>query len=71
MKKKLMIGLTTVAALTASAMAQTNSGVAEITDAIDGLKPDMATVVTSAILFALIGIGAVAAIGLGKKIMGK
>lgn len=60
-------------ATSAAANAQTaaNGGVAEIVDAIDALKPDMAFVVTAAIGLALIGMGAVAAIALAKRLMGK
>jgi hypothetical protein len=58
-------------ATVASASAQTNEGVEAITTAINGLKPDMGTVVLAAIGLALIGMGAVAALALGKRIMGK
>lgn len=76
-RKKANVGL--IALLAASvlaaplAMAQgaANTGVAEVVDALDALRPDMAFVVTAGILLALIGMGAVAAISLGKRLMGK
>lgn len=54
-----------------SAKADTNEGVAAIVTALNGLKPDMGTVVLAAIGIALIGMGAVAAIVLAKRLMGK
>ncbi len=55
----------------AQAQAPTNTGVQEIVNAIDGLKPDMSFVVVAAIGLALIGMGAVVAISLAKRLMGK
>lgn len=64
----LTAGLTVASTVGAKAE---NEGVSEIVTALNGLKPDLGTVVTAAIGIALISIGAVAAISLGKRIMGK
>ena len=57
--------------LSSGAAKAENAGVTEIVTALNGLKPDLGTVVAAAIGIALISIGAVAAISLGKRIMGK
>jgi len=54
--------------LTGLASAQ-NAGVAEIVDAIEALAPDMGLVIAAAIGIAVIGIGAAAALALGKRLM--
>jgi hypothetical protein len=56
-----------------AAMAQTtatNAGVAEVVNAIEGLAPDMGFVVVAGIGLALIGLAAVAALGLAKRFFG-
>lgn len=59
-----------IAAPLASAQAA-NAGVGEIVDALEALAPDMGLVIVAAIGLAVIGIGAVAALALGKRLMGK
>lgn len=66
-----IVGTSALMVVAASAQTTTNAGVDAIVSAIDNLKPDMGTVVISAIALALIGIGAGVAISLGKKLMGK
>ena len=63
--------LSVFAAPAAMAQGATNAGVAEIVTAIEGLAPDMGFVVTASVVVALVGIGAVLAISLGKRIFGK
>jgi len=67
----LAAGAVTFAAVGSAKAEGTNSGVDAIVAAINGLKPDMGTVVLAGIGLALIGIGACVALNLGKKIMGK
>jgi hypothetical protein len=64
------VGVTCLSIAAASAQT-TNAGVGAIETAIEGLKPDMGSIVVAAIGLALIGIGAGVALSLGKKIMGK
>jgi hypothetical protein len=57
-----------------AAMAQTessNAGVSAVIDAIEGLAPQMGLVVVAAIGLALIGIAAMAALALGKRMLGR
>ncbi len=55
----------------AHAQSTGNEGVGAIVSALNGLKPDLGTVVTAAIGIALISMGAMVAISIGKKLMGK
>jgi hypothetical protein len=66
-----LLGALALAATTLAASAQTggNAGVAEIVDAIEALAPDMGLVIAAAIGIAVIGIGAAAALALGKRLM--
>jgi hypothetical protein len=66
------LGLVALASLLAAPLASAqNAGVAEIVDAIEALAPDMGLVIAAAIGIAVIGIGAVAALALGKRLMGR
>ncbi|RYD62666.1 MAG: hypothetical protein EOP83_14035 [Verrucomicrobiaceae bacterium] len=60
-----------LAAPAAMAQGETNAGVDAVVDAIEGLGPQMGLVVVACVGLALIGFGALAAIGLMKRIGGK
>lgn len=68
-KGKFMLATAGLALLAApAAMAQTtNQGVQDIVDAIDGLKPDVSTIVTGAIGLGIIVLGASIAWRVAKK----
>lgn len=72
-KGKFLATVATASALGAvAASAQTaNEGVDAIVTAINGLKPDMAGVVVAGIGLALIGVGALAAYALFRRIAAK
>lgn len=64
------IAVTALSTVGASAQA-TNAGVAEVESAIEGLQSLLPGIVSAAIVVCLIGIGAVVAINLGKRLIGK
>ena len=49
----------------------TNAGIGAVNSAITGLSGDLSGIVTAAVAIALIGIGAVVALSLGKRLLGK
>lgn len=65
------VALASFAAIGSAAAQDANEGVTQVVTAINSLKPDLGTVVLAAIGIALISIGAVAAISLAKRLMGK
>lgn len=72
-KTKAALAATAVMAIsTVGASAQaTNEGITQVQSAIEGLQDLLPGIVGAAIVVCLIGIGAVVAINLGKRLIGK
>lgn len=69
--RTLATGVVLAASTVAASAQDANEGVDAVVSAINGLKPDLGTVVAAAIGVALISIGAMVAVGIGKRLMGK
>ncbi|BCU78895.1 hypothetical protein [Luteolibacter sp. LG18] len=65
-----LAGVATAVAFAPGAARADNEGISNVKTAIDGLSTPLGGIVTSAITVALIAIGAVIAVRIGKRLMG-